>query len=892
MSCNISTPDKNSRIDKLEEMWTYFQSKDSIRERFTDPHYGYNPHKAAESLKYLMEQRMSLPYNADVPFKESHYRRMKVEIDDFANALKGKFSNLAFIAPEGTSKQDPMARKFYTRLNQILEYERVQTGKGMTSDSLIADYMFRAYLSTHGEKGTFAKIKGAKFGNEAIKKMRKLRQDMLKANPENQKVFDDFVLEMEKFVNSDEGVTIKQFQELIHMDARSFDKNNMLKSGIKFNYEGKEVDYNPDIVLAVREARNHLNTMGSVYIRGLEGLKKLIGLKYANTSNIEAAKKQNNDAKRWIDKIDESIDAIKIGKKEGGYFPQMQFENLADIKLRLSRAFNADRKNSDVRLNDLVDNIMARINLDDIPQHARGKRPTLDKFWEKDPMLVLSEYGKQASAFNKLVYTQVAFLETMKSLPKNNMKFIKGMKQFIEEEYAVFTKGREGRSQWANDAVTAITAFQTARTMGLNITGGIKNASSAIHFYSRVGFKAGLDTKRAYDNNEFGFADRMNKLEKEAGFLFADSASELYSEGVITKEQFETGEVRFDPQTGVLKIGDSKLRDSVSFVGKEGLSKLLFFHRWTENMQRKWMFRTSFYNKFQWLRNKGYDEAKAEEFSKAYALEMVNGWAYEYAAHAKPKIVRGDFRTVDEIESGTISSKLKGVAGAGSEVAFQLMHYPISLLESQSSSLKGMWKALKANQGMDSEELQYGLRYAGAMSVLGLISIASNMNLFNIFENETQERVTRMAESFTRAGDTEKPSFGLLGTLTGPMIGHMAYGAMAMNIIDMDLPMNQILFGNVDYGDPNNKFAEMYEAYQYSTFWGTVKNKTWPALKERRGMDVIRHHLKLYPSSWTKEYGDILYGNKPKKKKKKIPKTLLEQQLQSLEFIQKAGAAL
>ena len=104
MSCNVSTPDKNYRIDKIEEMWNYFRSKNSVKERFSDPHFGFDPNTASDSLKYLMEQRLNLPFNSDVPFKESHYRRMKVEIDDFANALKGKFSNLAFIAPEGTSK--------------------------------------------------------------------------------------------------------------------------------------------------------------------------------------------------------------------------------------------------------------------------------------------------------------------------------------------------------------------------------------------------------------------------------------------------------------------------------------------------------------------------------------------------------------------------------------------------------------------------------------------------------------------------------------------------------------------------------------------------------------------------------------------------------------------
>ena len=56
------------------------------------------------------------------------------------------------------------------------------------------------------------------------------------------------------------------------------------------------------------------------------------------------------------------------------------------------------------------------------------------------------------------------------------------MRRFIDEQYTVFTQGTSGRSDWANKAVTTLNAFQTARTMGINITGAVKNAASAIHF--------------------------------------------------------------------------------------------------------------------------------------------------------------------------------------------------------------------------------------------------------------------------------------------------------------------------------------------------------------------------------------------------------------------------
>ena len=69
------------------------------------------------------------------------------------------------------------------------------------------------------------------------------------------------------------------------------------------------------------------------------------------------------------------------------------------------------------------------------------------------------------------------------------------------------------------------------------------------------------------------------------------------------------------------------------------------------------MFRTAFHRKYTKLVNDGYAPDKAKSFSQAYALKMVNSWAYEYAAHAKSKIVRGEWRTIEEIEGGKIMKK-------------------------------------------------------------------------------------------------------------------------------------------------------------------------------------------------------------------------------------------
>ena len=153
---------------------------------------------------------------------------------------------------------------------------------------------------------------------------------------------------------------------------------------------------------------------------------------------------------------------------------------------------------------------------------------------------------------------------------------------------------------------------------------------------------------------------------------------------------------------------------------------------------------------------------------------------------------------------------------------------------------------------------------------VALVSVLSNANLFNIFENETQDRILRIKDDILLHSDKDKGTFGLLSEFTGPTLGQLKYAMIAAGIIDIDgSTLNKVLFGNVDFGDETDEMADRYAAYQWSTFWGTTKNKVIPALQKGRGRDLIMHYMKLYPSQWTKAGNEMIYGRQPKKSTKK-----------------------
>jgi hypothetical protein len=128
----------------------------------------------------------------------------------------------------------------------------------------------------------------------------------------------------------------------------------------------------------------------------------------------------------------------------------------------------------------------------------------------------------------------------------------------------------------------------------------------------------------------------------------------------------------------------------------------------------------------------------------------------------------------------------------------------------------------------------------------------------------------RIVDDLTEYDNPDRGTFGLMSELTGPTLGTIKHLMIANEIIDIDNnDLNKILFGNVDFADPNDSMAERYNAYQWSTFWGTTKNKIYPAIQAGRGRDLLTHYLKLYPNTWTKQGHSMIFGKKTKKKKRR-----------------------
>ena len=848
-----SSVNTDYNASRMEEVFRYWSNKANIKNRFSTPEGLYLYEMSYKAIKSYASDVLNFPWVREQNFTNKQIDRLKVAIDGFEKDLGGRFRNIAGIAatPRGLARLDPASQDMMMGLERAKNYERNQISFTEQSIQEVKDLILAAHVN---------KKKGSKIlGNKSYRQYRRIRKKILKAKDENTELA--AYKEIEKFFREDNGVLLNEYNELIKLKSKKMEGE--LKSELDIaiekgylNAEGIKTDYDPLIKQAVLKSHELLDRSGKIDIIALNKVADIIDLKYSKFSN---------ERKAVVDKLQAAAKRIEDGIVRGDYFPKITLETMYDMKAKLEDILpqgNMNKLNNNLNeLMSISDGLLAQVSQP--PKNTKAASRNLNLLWESDPYVILDRYSRDAIQFNKNVHIQHQYLDAMKMIPHAKTDFLKGLKTFIMEEYLVANDvGKNQRPEWVDSTVRIFNGFQTARTMGLNVTGAVKNAGSVVHYLSKVGRKAVVDSRQAY-NGSRELRTVVDRVEQEAGFLFTPGESTILMEGLVGRDRYKRSDLKYDQFKGEFVYRDEPVRDLIEKSANKTLGTLLTFHRWTENSQRRFMFRTSFIQKYNELKATSNLEPKvAERFAKNFALKMVNGWAYEYAPFAKNKYVRGDGYIVDQIgETYIVANHIKPVS---QRIAFHLLHYPMSLLETHISELKGAGQSIKAGN-FDSPEMRYLMNYAGVFGMIQLGSILMNANLNNILENETLNRVSRIYRDLYDYDNDDRATFGLLSEVTGPTVGHLKYLSIVSGLIKLDTPEKKILLGNVDYTD-NTEATRRYRDYQYSTEFGRFKHKTWKALRDGRSSDLFYNYLLLYSEPWIKSARKELGLKKSKSK--------------------------
>ena len=819
-------------------------------------------------LNDVSEHLFRLPFNSDFKFSEGMVNRMKREIDNIeGNYKSGKIGVFRkyFYVPDAIANKSPVTRMFYENVNMAINYERNNMDQYLTYSKSISKHVRNALISETG----MSKKEVKKYQN----RMQELETKILSAGTEDNT--SEYYREYTDLFNQNGGKVIEDYIKLMEMD--------------KNTYSTESGKYSRDIRLAVEESRELLDRMGKVMLNGLERMENVVKMTY-NSPILP------KNARNYIKRISEARARIKVGMDRGGYLPHYVLDSVVEMNYRMRGLMEAKDVNSK---NKAVETLIGRIETM-IPDQAKGRNENINNIWAKNPFFILTQYSKDVIAFNKINFIQEQYIPAMRRMQKEDVdiEFVRDMRHFIDDTFQIATKGLMERPDWVNATVRGLMAVETLKSMGLSVTGAIRNGASAAYFFTQNGV---LSASRAVGKYHSHYEGILSEIEKEQGFKFKEAGRELIAEGLIPSEGVNVSDIKYDPIRNTVSYRDKGVLKKLDPRIDQVVGKSLMFHRFTENATRQWMFRIAWIEAYETLNGHSVvDAAKfkdpgsankksIERMATRFAIKAVNTFAFEYAAHAKARAIGGTAPRSTELSAdGKPKMQGKDYATAVGELAFQFMHYPMSFLNLQSKIVFGAKDALLSGQ-YDAPELKQALRFAGIYATVQTLSLATNLDLTNTLENDTVERLQDLAEYFT--GDDEKleRKRGMVNDFSGPIVGDMLY---ALNMFQMyKMPDNEwakMLTGYIDFygkGDvpdwvnPKKKIdtEEKYNMWnRMNVELARWRTKNIPAFRDGRGIDFLRHELGWYPRSELKEgrktinkYAKEYLGFKLFKKKKK-----------------------
>ena len=872
--CQWTKPKAEEHRLQMNEIISHWNLKEGIQSLHGPASMSNNEFSGSyKFIDTLLKSRIDQKHNfhPDFLLDAKVMKRLRAEIDIYDRRIlkKGFVNPLENIVgvPHEIVKRSPLAYNAYNDIDQIVSYERTQLGKMSNYNDTVPGYLLLAYKNA-ADNGLLGPG-----GVKEVRNLKRLESSILRSPSKSNRAAHE--LAIEKLLNLDkennptetgEGSIMGDFRRGIEMSDRK--------------WKNARKGFDPALAKAITESKRFYREMSGVLINALGTVEKNYLLrKHSTDKRSDAIVKSDSSTQYFLDSLDGAISAIKDKSKNGSYYPRYVLKDLPMLKSHLD---NMAKFGNEIKFNE-SSNMAADILHDmSTPITDRAKHAgELDWTWHNDPIMVSQMYGYDVIGFNKQNQLQNTYIKFQRGLPKDpkaSADFVHGMTKYMDDIYTMATRGYKDRPQWVNNTLGLLGAATVVRTMGYGFTGSIRNVLSILQYHSYFGRKVLSDAKKIYEtDNKWEFTEEGKKVEsvgavakrveQESGFLFGeggkDMATELFTQGLLPVEGVKEKSVSFDPLTGEILYETNKgVMKKLAPASDWAVNKTLIFHRWTENWTRKWIFRSAFINKYQSdMAQSKYAEAvsksnpkKIERDAVNFAINAVNAWAYEYAGHAKSKFIRGVPGQLDD--NGNLNNTGKVFMGAASQSMNMLMHYPHSLIGTQIRMLRGAGVSIKAGDFM-SPEMMYLMRYAGIYAGIQLGSILTNLDLNNLAENDTIEKIKQMKESITEYDSDDKITRGVVANWLGPLADDLRYVLEVSGIKNAKRSdIEQILLGNQNYAQQYGDDADRAFWYKIGTTPGLLATKIGPALADGDGWSVTRHLAKAYPSETTKDLNE------------------------------------
>ena len=802
------------------------------------------------------------PIEAAQSFKDADWRRISKEIKKESEGLRNP--SLSFLEKYGFVKRGVMRKHavtnwFNRQVNATSNYERAKYSQFTRRNRNISKILRQEVLREGGQDITFLGIKAEKQLEKLENKLFEVLHDVANAKHNKQDTLD---LDKKANLVREEIIEVLDTKGgKVLWDFVQYMNKSPDKTGVVRKEDGTE--YSRAIVEAGTEARDMLNEMGGVYVSGLRKHSEVVNLAFLNSTKITAKDRTTPLGQRVIQyqkRINEQIKGIQEGMENGNYFPHYLMETM----IRIEKEMDAIDAKKDPLTSQDAETHLGRLESalskmrDEIhrsPISTQHRRHLAYDNWIKNPLSVLRKYGLDAMAFNKAQYLKSAYAQTIKHMPRES-EAAHAMNKYVQDVYTLADKGFVDRPGWVNKTVRVLTGFEFLSKIGFGVGTAARNTMSGLYFVQGLGNRKFAQYMSEWTNPiNSKIVKEIERVEKEAGFKFEDMAEELYTEGLVPTKGVRGSEIDMvvdaeGKPSFRYKEGKTwkTLDSSLSYAAGKGA----IWQRLTENFLRRHMFRSSFFTKYKELKGSGVKSEKIlRDKSRSFALDMVNKYAFEYAAHQKAPIAGGD----------------PGALGASGQVIFQFFHYPMSFLQSQSEILRNSKDAAIARQ-WDNPDLLIPVRFAGLAMMTGLMSGVFNRDLTRLMENDTVDRIKELIKVLN--GEDEVKGRGYVG----PAVGDLIFFATLNEIIKM--PDNAFVDLIAGYNNAYKLTDEQKRARLWSVLnveASKIKHKHIPTLQSGGNASILMHEFGTYPRAWTRELHKKIWGKQSKlnKERKKQP---------------------
>ena len=794
--------------------------------------------------------------DAYMSLKPADFRRIANEISKESDKLKNP--SLNFLEKYGFVKRGVMRKHAITNwfnkaITGITNYERTKYSTFILRNREVSQILRQESVRRGGQSKVYMGIKAEKRLDQLESKLFEVLHDVSYAKEKGENAH--ILSKKANFIRDEIWEHLKTEGGAVLFDFAQY-MNTAPKHGRITKLDGTE--YSENIIKAGNIARDMMNELGGVFINGLSAHKNVITQsflfkhKYENKDRIDSVGRRVG---KYINRVDAQIKAIEEGIKKSNYFPHYLMEAMVRIENVQKKIDERNEKATTEKWTESeaesylsnLESVFSKIReeIGKSPVETQHRKQLAYDNWIKNPLAVIRKYGYDAIAFNKAQHLKNTYMRTIKHMPRSQAEgdAAHAMGKYLTDVYTLADKGFTDRPNWVNKTVRLITGIEFLSKIGFGVGTAARNTMSGMYYIQGLGNRKFLQYMREWvapTNKKW--QKEIRDIEQEQGFLFRDLAEELYTEGLVPTKGVRVSEIDIviDEASGKpafkYKQGSTwKALDSgLAYAAGKGA----VFQRVTENMLRKHMFRSSYLTKRKELDDFGVKGKKASDASRIYALDMVNKYAFEYAAHQKAPFVGG----------------AKGSLGAVGQVMFQFFHYPTSFLQLQSELLRNSKDAIMAKQ-WDNPDTLIPMRFAALAGVTYLMSGIFNRDLTRIMENDTIDRVKNIYDVLNGQEDVKGRGY------IGPAVGDLFFYATLLDIIKM--PDHEFVNLIVGYNDAYKLTDEQKQARLLSTFnveLSKLVTKQMPMIMSGKGQSIMMHELGIYPRKWTKDLHKKIFG--------------------------------